>query len=47
MTKAFKLNWHVPVPAQLQDGALADRWTEVSSQLTIGAQALVTSSWHA
>jgi len=30
MTKAFKLNWHIPVPPELQNGALADRWTEVS-----------------
>jgi len=29
MTKAYKLNWHIPVPQELQDGALCDRWTEV------------------
>ena len=28
MTKAFKLNWHIPVPTPLQEGALTDRWTE-------------------
>ena len=28
MTKAFKLNWQIPVPAELQKGALVDRWTE-------------------
>ena len=28
MTKAFKLNWHIPVPDALQEGALVDRWTE-------------------
>ncbi len=29
MTKAFKLNWHIPVPEELQRGTVADRWTEV------------------
>ena len=28
MTKAFKLDWHLEVPAGLQEGAKADRWTE-------------------
>ena len=28
MTKAFKLNWHIPVPQELEEGSLADRWTE-------------------
>ena len=29
MTKAFKLNWHLEVPQELQDGATVARWTEV------------------
>ena len=28
MTKAFKLNWHIEVPQELQEGYLVDRWTE-------------------
>eukprot|EP00094_Tigriopus_californicus_P012882 TCALIF_12455-PA protein Name:"Similar to PLCB4 1-phosphatidylinositol 4,5-bisphosphate phosphodiesterase beta-4 (Homo sapiens)" AED:0.17 eAED:0.17 QI:0/0.75/0.82/0.94/1/1/17/384/960 len=28
MTKAFKLNWRIPVPKELQDGEMVDRWTE-------------------
>ena len=28
MTKAFKLNWHIEVPLELQEGSLVDRWTE-------------------
>ena len=28
MTKAFKLNWHIEVPQELQEGSLVDRWTE-------------------
>ena len=28
MTKAFKLNWHIEVPRELQEGSLVDRWTE-------------------
>jgi len=31
MTKASKLNWHIPVPKELQEGAICDRWTEVKS----------------
>ncbi len=30
MTKAFKLNWHIPVPPELQEGVVVDRWTDVS-----------------
>ncbi len=29
MTKAFKLNWHRDVPAELTGGTSVDRWTEV------------------
>lgn len=28
MTKAFELDWKVPVPAALEAGATLDRWTE-------------------
>jgi hypothetical protein len=35
MTKASKLNWHIPVPPELQAGAICDRWTEVRSNLPI------------
>ena len=31
MTKAFKFNWHIPVPIRLQEGVTVDRWTEVST----------------
>ena len=29
MTKYFELDWKIPVPQPLQDGAVFDRWTEV------------------
>ena len=28
MTKAFELDWKVPVPKELLDGSVFDRWTE-------------------
>ena len=31
MTKAFKLNWHLDVPPELQEGTSVGRWTEVST----------------
>ena len=28
MTKYFELNWKIPVPPQLQEGTVGDRWVE-------------------
>ena len=28
MTKYFELNWKIPVPPQLQEGTVSDRWVE-------------------
>lgn len=28
MTKYFELNWKIPVPQELQDGTIGDRWVE-------------------
>jgi hypothetical protein len=28
MTKKFEFNWQIPVPEQLTQGAVFDRWTE-------------------
>lgn len=28
MTKKFEFNWQIPVPDELTEGAVFDRWTE-------------------
>lgn len=28
MTKKFEFNWQIPVPPELTEGAVFDRWTE-------------------
>lgn len=28
MTKKFEFNWQIPVPNELTEGAVFDRWTE-------------------
>ena len=35
MAKQFEFQWQIPVPEYLQNGAIFDRWDEVSYQLLI------------
>ena len=28
MTKKFEFNWQIPVPSELTEGGVFDRWTE-------------------